>query len=111
MADLFTWRPFNETTGQVPFRQRKVQFGDGYSQVTVDGLNPTRMSWPLTFTGTAAEISAIAAFLEGHVTDPFEWKPPLRESVSLFLADGYSLRDLGGDVWSLLTTFEGWHSP
>ncbi len=111
MADLVTWVPVNDGTGQVPFRQRKVRFGDGYSQVTTDGLNPIQRSWPLTFTGTGSVISAIAAFLEDHAAEPFEWKPPLRASVSLFLANGYSLRDLGGDVWSLSATFEEWHSP
>ena len=35
--------------GDMRFRVRKAQFGDGYAQVSGDGINPIVRSWDLTF--------------------------------------------------------------
>ncbi len=37
---VFTWCPRLNASSDTKFRTRTVQFGDGYKQVSGDGLNP-----------------------------------------------------------------------
>lgn len=50
--------------GDMRFRVRKAQFGDGYAQVSGDGINPIVRSWELTFVGKYDYITPIIVFLE-----------------------------------------------
>lgn len=52
--------------GDIRFRIRKAQFGDGYMQVSGDGINPITRSSDLTFIGKYSYITSIIAFLEDH---------------------------------------------
>ncbi len=69
--------PQEEPQGEVMLRVRKTQFGDGYSQVGGDGLNPKVQNWPLVFRGTTAEITPIRDFMDAHIGISFYWTPPL----------------------------------
>ncbi|WP_181944600.1 phage tail protein, partial [Klebsiella pneumoniae] len=50
--EIFTWSPRVNPTQTVNFRTRKAQFGDGYAQVSGDGLNTRSQEWELNFVGT-----------------------------------------------------------
>lgn len=111
MADTFTWSPLIEPTGTGTFRVRTAQFGDGYRQVAADGINNLSESWPLTFRGREAYITAILAFLRGKKGSmPFSWKPPLGET-SLWTCATYGATPLGAGLYTLTATFEQYFEP
>ena len=67
MAELFTWSPDWNASLSEEVRVRQTNFGDGYSQRSFDGLNPTKQIWAVSFAGRdKATISAIANFLRRH---------------------------------------------
>jgi phage-related protein len=77
MTETFTWAPRIGPTGTVSFRTLDAQFGDGYAQVTQDGINNRAESWPVTFQGSAEKIAAVRAFLDRHAgARSFLWTPP-----------------------------------
>ncbi|MFZ4170475.1 phage tail protein, partial [Enterobacter ludwigii] len=50
--ETFTWSPRVSPTQTVSFRTRSAKFGDGYEQISGDGLNPRSQQWELNFVGT-----------------------------------------------------------
>ncbi|HFK5819250.1 TPA: phage tail protein, partial [Enterobacter kobei] len=64
--ETFTWCPRINAEADTSFRVRKAQFGDGYEQVSGDGLNTRTQQWTLNFTGNETYISAIKSFLDRH---------------------------------------------
>lgn len=103
--DKFTWSPRVNPTQSVSFRLRKAKFGDGYEQVSGDGLNPRSQTWDLNFVGTEAYIEAIKNFLDRQGgTKAFQWKPPL-EQLGLYRCEEFKPTPLGGDNYSLSATF------
>ena len=56
----------------------KAEFGDGYSQVTGDGIHPFKETWSMSFTNRPnADIDAIVTFLDGlNGASSFYWTPP-----------------------------------
>jgi phage-related protein len=104
-TQTFTWVPLVEPTGTTKFLVRVAQFGDGYSQAVSDGINNKTDSWPLTFVGSGATISAIKAFLDSMKgATRFYWTPPLRTQ-ALFRCTDYSVKASGGNVYTLSATF------
>ena len=88
--EIFTWSPRVNPTQTVNFRTRKAQFGDGYTQVSGDGLNPRSQEWE---------------FLDRHGgTKSFQWTPPL-EDIGLFRCEQYKPVPMGGGNYSLSATF------
>lgn len=78
--ETFTWSPLNGPTADIQFRNTTVQYGDGYAQVSGDGINTESQSWPLTFKGLNAEMKPILAFLRSHAeARAFKWTNPLGE--------------------------------
>ncbi|WP_045860302.1 phage tail protein [Teredinibacter purpureus] len=107
---LQSFPPFVPRRGVNPsieFRTRRVQFGDGYSQRTQDGLNARRTVWPLTFALPHADIASVVAFLDEHAgVEPFLWGPP-NVAATPYLCKGYSGPKKIGPTHSELTcTFE-----
>lgn len=96
--------------GDTRFRIRKAQFGDGYMQVSGDGINPITRSWDLTFIGQYSYITSIIAFLEDHQgVKSFQWTPPTQVP-GLYRCEGYKPVAMGGDNYSLTATFtEAFH--
>ncbi|MCG6541752.1 phage tail protein [Pseudomonas sp. KSR10] len=105
--ETFTWSPDGETEGEIAQRRRSSQFGDGYQQVTADGINAEQGSWPVTFGGTEDEIRPIRDFLRRHQgSKAFLWTPPLGE-LGLYRNDGlFRVNAKGGGIYVLSTTFE-----
>lgn len=61
MAEVFKWRTqIQETpTGEFRHRVKEVEFGDGYKQVSGDGINTESQSWPFTYTGQKTDVMPI----------------------------------------------------
>jgi phage-related protein len=105
-VQVFTWIPDNGATGEVQYRTRMVQFGDGYTQAVGDGINNKIQSWPLSFTKNKTESEAIMAFLDNHHgSKSFQWLPPLG-TASLFKAIQITNTPLGGSMYRITATFE-----
>lgn len=109
--ESFNWSPRLNASADTKLRNRKAQFGDGYSQVSGDGLNNKSQEWSLEFVGTATYIKAIKDFLDRHAgTKSFIWIPPL-EPKGLFRCDTYKPVALGGESYSLSATFQQAPAP
>lgn len=101
----FTWCPQTQSPGTTTLRTRTAQFGDGYKQVSGDGLNGKSQAWDLVFTGPESEIRAIRDFLDRHQGyRSFAWRPPL-EDLGLYQAGEYKLQPLGARRYTLTATF------
>lgn len=96
--------------GDTRFRIRKAQFGDGYTQVSGDGINPVIRSWDLTFIGKYDYITPIIVFLETHQgVKSFQWTPPTNVP-GLYRCEGYKSVAMGGENYTLTATFtEAFH--
>lgn len=107
----FTWKHDRSPTADISFRTRGNDFGDGYRQLSPDGINNRVDSWPLTFTGESSKIDAIAAFLDARLgSDPFTWTNP-QGVTGRYLASKYSLTPLGSGLWRVGVTFERDFTP
>jgi phage-related protein len=103
--ETFTWSPRVNPTQTVTFRKRKAQFGDGYEQVSGDGLNPRSQQWELNFVGAQTYIEEIKGFLDRQGgTKAFQWKPPL-EALGLYRCEEFKPAPMGGGNYSLSATF------
>jgi phage-related protein len=66
------WMPDVGASRDDEWRLRVAQFGDGYSQKTLDGINALDRKWSLTWgTREAANINAMVAFLEAEKASSF----------------------------------------
>lgn len=109
--ETFTWSPRVSPSQTVSMRTRKAQFGDGYTQVSGDGINPRSQEWDLNFVGTEAYIQAIKAFLDRHEGQKsFQWKPPL-EPLGLYRCEQYKPTPMGAGNFSLTATFTQAYKP
>ena len=103
--ETFTWCPRINAEADTSFRVRKAQFGDGYEQVSGDGLNTRTQQWTLNFTGNETYISAIKSFLDRHEgTKAFQWKTPL-EHLGLYRCETYKHTGLVEWKFNLEATF------
>lgn len=110
-TEEFTWCPRINAEQEVTFRTRSAQFGDGYKQVSGDGINTRSQKWTLEFTGDKEYIAAIKAFLDRHQgTRSFSWRPPL-EPLGLYRCNTYTPTALGAGKHSLSATFEQAFAP
>lgn len=101
----FGWSPLIEPTAEVTFRQNAVQFGDGYTQVTGDGLNNILRTWPLQFRGYGHEVQPIKAFIEAHAEGQrFLWTAPL-DVPRRYRVAGYEHLAHGGNVHTISASF------
>lgn len=78
MAQTFRWVPSKSFSATTKPRVIKSQFGDGYSQRYVDGINSLVKEWSLSFNSkdlnTAAQIESFFEARKG--VEGFKWTPP-----------------------------------
>jgi phage-related protein len=111
MTTTFTWKHDARLGGTTTFRRLTAQFGDGYQQTAADGINNKSQSWPLSFTASAATITAIRTFLDARGGwQSFFWTPPLGVQ-GYYKCASYEPKHLGGDMWQLTATFEESFQP
>ena len=109
--ETFTWYPRVNAEADVKHRVRKASFGDGYTQVAGDGINPRTQEWNLSFIGTEEYIQPILDFLDRMAgTKSFLWKPPLNP-LGFWRCEEYKAVAMGGDNYTLTATFEQAFKP
>lgn len=64
--ETFSFPARVNSSADTRYRIRKAQFGDGYTQVAGDGINPVIRSWELNFTGPREFIENVTRFLDVH---------------------------------------------
>ena len=105
--EAFTWPARNIASGEETQRLRENALGDGYNQVTGDGINSEVDSWPLTFTARLATINEIRKFLKRHRGGKgFAWTPPAGELGVFRYTSSIGFKPLGRDLYTLTVTFE-----
>lgn len=91
---------------------RRVQFGDGYSQVSEDGINSERIKFPYSYRGPLATAVAIRDFCRGHCTSAFIFTPPHGEKgLYRVAADSIRLQPNGRTQATITATFEQAFAP
>lgn len=111
-TETFTWERQKGAVGKLDYRVRTVQFGDGYSQSVVDGLNNETQTWPLTFEGSLTDMSLIRDFFRRHKgAKSFYWTPPGEAGPLLFRAEEVSFTSVGGGVYQIAATFKQVYYP
>ena len=111
MAEVFTWQPIIEPSGDFQFRTREARFGDGYGQAVGDGLNNEVQTWPLTFRGSLDYLLPIRDFLRAHGGHTsFLWTPPDGEQ-ALFRCKGFQWIPGAASRRRLVATFDQWFTP
>ncbi|HFT0375626.1 TPA: phage tail protein [Enterobacter mori] len=79
MVSTFTWPTQVSPTATDTINIYSAQFGDGYEQVAVNGINNVAEEWDLTWTGKKNDVAAIRAFLHSHAHQSFWWSNPWGE--------------------------------
>lgn len=111
MALVLTFPVDSGVSGDITFRVRSIQFGDGYRQEVTDGLNPKEDKWPVSATGPADEIQPLIDFLDARGgVEAFLWTPP-RGVQGLYKCKAYNTTDSHGDNVKLSATFERTYQP
>ena len=79
--ETFSWRiqAASQPTLKSKDNIRKVQFGDGYAQVSGNGINDEALSYEFSFSGDPDTALDIYKFLRRHKTKSFSFKPPSGE--------------------------------
>lgn len=112
--EAFTW-PI-QSAGQPTIKSkdnvRKAQFGDGYAQVSGDGLHPESLTFDFSFNGRTETALEIYAFLRRHKTKSFSFKPPFG-ALALWRVEADSLQQVvkSQNVMSITATFEQAFAP
>jgi len=109
--ETFTWTPDDEASGDSTLRTRKSQFGDGYAQVSSDGLNGETDTWSLSFGGLADEIAPAVAFIRRHRgAKSFLWTNP-EGVLGMYRCETFQQQRRPGGVVVLTATFERAYHP
>ncbi|HEY1140083.1 MAG TPA: phage tail protein [Lysobacter sp.] len=110
MPEVFTWPTEVGAAGEISFRVRKAQFGDGYAQAVGDGINNRAQRWPVTVWGGLEEVQPAVDFLDAHAGfKSFLWTSP--KGQGLYRCESYTLTPGPSDSWSLVATFEEHFGP
>lgn len=103
----FPWQMDMGANADTQHRVNKVQFGDGYSQISSTGINNKTRNWSGTKTGSLDNIiKPIMAFIDDHAgVRPFLWQDPWGD-VKQYTCSGYSTPQRKGDHWQITLNFE-----
>ena len=75
---VFTHIPSTSFGSDSTPRVLRAQFGDGYSQRTVDGINAINKQWNVAFNNRTLEesLAIVTFFIDKAAAEAFEWTPP-----------------------------------
>ncbi|MCK7252845.1 phage tail protein [Enterobacter roggenkampii] len=112
MIDTFMWPTQVSPTATDTINLYTAQFGDGYEQVAVNGINNIAEQWDLTWTGKKKDVAAIRAFLHSHANQSFWWTNPWGEK-KLFRVKPDSIKPtfVSGKVVTLGFSFKQAFAP
>lgn len=111
--ETFTWPVQIQAQQQIsyPQRVRSTQFGEGYEQVSGDGINPETIQVPITWTGSKSEAMALRNFLRRHVVKSFFFTPPFElQGLYRVTPDSINLVPVAANVATVTATFKQAHS-
>lgn len=114
MIETFHW-PIQLQAGMegtFSYSTRSAKFGDGYEQISGEGINPETQSWPVTLSGLNEDVMPALAFIRAHVTKSFIWTPP-NGAPGLYRADKESVKasPLSRNVSTITATFKQAPAP
>lgn len=110
-----TWIPTTGTSAQVTPRVLRAQFGDGYMQAELDGLNAYLRKWQLTFepmhavSGTVPTLFDLNDFFQRNAGQRFQWIQPTPfngENLKVFECTTWQWNYQQGKIVGLSATFE-----
>jgi phage-related protein len=86
------WRPSNNWNIDVEPRLQTAQFGDGYVQRSIDGINPNKYTWNLNFNGRHQDIIlAMQSYLAGLNGFSFDFLDPMSGKIVPVFCDKWSI--------------------
>lgn len=79
MTDKFKWLTMGTPKCTDSTNVNEAKFGDGYTQLSSNGINNNSETWELTYIGEKEEIVKVRAFLNSHIINSFKWTNPYGE--------------------------------
>ena len=101
----FNWRVESGVMSKVDYRVIETQFGDGYAQISADGINTKNESYGIRVHAKEAEAKLIMEFFDEHKgSKSFFWTPPLG-TIGLYTCKDPTPSDRGGGLYTISGTF------
>lgn len=112
MVDTFIWRTMGTPKCTDSTNVNEAKFGDGYTQLSSNGINNNSETWELTYIGEKEEIVKVRTFLNSHIIHSFKWINPYGEE-KLYRVVNKSIESefVGGKVVSLSFQFVQSYAP
>lgn len=105
-VEQFTWRVERDVEPDISYRTVEAQFGDGYKQVSSDGINNKNEKYAVKLHANEATTQLIMAFFDRHKgVKSFIWKPPLGK-LGLYTCSNPIPKAAGGGLFTITGTFE-----
>lgn len=103
--ETFTWRVESGVSIKIDYRVIETQFGDGYAQVSSDGINTKNESYGITINARENKAKEIMDFFDRHKgAKSFFWTPPLG-GLGLYTCKDPTPADKGGGLYTISGTF------
>nr|WP_313091175.1 phage tail protein [Moraxella sp. CTOTU48268] len=104
----FTWDIDASSSENTAYSVNKVQFGDGYEQVSSFGINNKRKTWQCSKQSYKSTIDDIYNFLGStQAVEPFYFQPiKTEQGFTVRLVGEVSRQKIGGDVWKISFNLE-----
>lgn len=101
----FSWKTERDMDTTIEYTVIETQFGDGYKQVTADGINNKKETYGIRVHAKSDVAKAIMQFFNDHKgVKSFIWEPPLG-SLGLYRCLDPKPSPQGGDLWLITGTF------
>ena len=104
-TQTFMWRVENSLTPTIKYEVDEVQFGNGYKQVSSDGVNNKTEQYAIRVHARTEEAKVIMAFFDEHAgRRSFFWTPPLG-TLGLYTCLDPNPTEQGGGLYVITGTF------
>lgn len=104
-VETFKWKVERNITPTIDYRVIETTFGDGYKQLSADGINTKNASYTIRVHARTNEAIEIMSFFDRHKgIKSFFWTPPL-DTIGLFTCRDPAWNDEGGGLYSITGTF------
>jgi len=112
MAETFpsTIKPTTSSNRSQTPRVKSIAFGNGYLQITNDGINNNLEKWNLSFILNDTDKQTVEDFFDtaGGVNF-FNWtSPEFGASQKQYLCPNWNIQPLGQNIYQITCTFNEW---